>query len=880
MSSLRKVLDSLDCAMALVLDEHQCLAGFTHGFGAFMADIGVEVQVGMTATQLHIRLQEVTQTHFVPFGVTVPIEEQLAWQRTWLRIETPLAVDGGRLVQWFETTERTARRRVDNLHAWQSMLDRAMVAVGIVNDDGTWVMVNRCLAMLPGQPHTGISIEALGGIAPDLVKAFHDFRGGDTVYLRQIRWGVHHWSAQIHTGALEGEFVTWIWLVDITAEVQSKTKAFGLLAEQTELLDAATDAVVDLDVVTGLCRINRRAAQLANLVSNAGWTDVSVHALFDRLGSQAGTELLTLAQEVVARPVDRHVPDRTWRGRFSLAAGDLHVDVQLRPMPRHAGDNRVRCLMVIRDIDDIVRTTASLQALLASAQQARLAKELFLATMSHELRTPFAGVVAALEAVMTTLEEGGRGRDLVAQALRAAKHLTELLDGILDLQRLEEGRLRLALEPIDIKEVVGEVASLLRPKAHVEIKLFIDPAVPPFVGGDTVRVRQILFNLVGNASKFTAEGFIEIVVENRPHGLRFAVTDTGPGMPQQVIDRIFAGERFVQADMSAARRHGGSGLGLSIVEQLVALMGGSWKISSNDQGTRVEVDLPLRPTANVLELSPVQGGIGGLNQNLSLLLVEDDDLLRRATSMLLRRVGITHRVAASGEEALSQLGGHARFDAVLTDLHMANISGWDVARAIQSLPSPRPRVIALTADALASQRVAELRAAGIEKVLLKPVLADQLMAVLRSEPGLAPDIPPDPEADLHVVTSAPIVEPHVILHACPVTVEAVAMLRDVAAHLRSLLARAQVSSTLAAAAPGEAFRYFHTLKGTARVSGAPRVEIAATAAEAACKADQLENYHFDRLDAAITEFEELVADNAAITALVAAATTVQSPAPV
>ncbi|QLA16794.1 response regulator [Desulfolutivibrio sulfoxidireducens] len=385
----------------------------------------------------------------------------------------------------------------------------------------------------------------------------------------------------------------------------------------------------------------------------------------------------------------------------------------------------------------------NLLAAKTAAEAANRSKSEFLANMSHEIRTPLNGLLGMLQ-LLHGMPLGGEQMEYVEAALRAGRRLTGLLSDILDLARVESGKLTLAQEPFDVamavKNVVDVLASAWRDRG-LSLVWEIDASVPGRLIGDEVRIRQILVNLLGNAIKFTPAGEVRLDawavprVEPERVTLVVCVSDTGIGIAEAKIDSIF--ESFTQVEGTYTREYQGAGLGLAIVKRLVELMDGSLLVESRPgQGTTVSFALPLAVPSPQEAAShpppdaPPQGGT--FASGARILLVEDDAINRFAARGLLRKMGLTVIEAENGRECLRILerGG---VDAVLMDIQMPEMDGVEAARAIRErekrLGLPRLPLVALTAYAMAEERERFL-ASGFDDHLAKPVDSQSLAQAL------------------------------------------------------------------------------------------------------------------------------------------------------
>ena len=360
------------------------------------------------------------------------------------------------------------------------------------------------------------------------------------------------------------------------------------------------------------------------------------------------------------------------------------------------------------------------------AEAASAAKTQFLATLSHEIRTPMTGVMGMAELLLST-PLSPLQHDYTKAMQRSGGMLLKLLNDALDLARIEAGRLELEPAPFDPRQLVDDVAQLELGLAYAKgIRFVLEVAddLPGLVVGDALRIKQVLLNLANNALKFTERGSVTLRVRRAGDGLLFSVSDTGPGIPEASQARLF--QRFEQEE--GPQRRAGSGLGLAICRELVSMMGGSIELESRlGHGSTFHVRLRLsEPPQGAPSLSK-----GAVDDRIyRLLLVEDDSIVAAVIRGLLEQQGHTVSHVANGLAALAELA-HASFDALLLDLDLPGVDGFQIARLIRQREHAGQRmpIVAVTARS-GSEDEARARAAGMDGFLRKPLSGEQLAGAL------------------------------------------------------------------------------------------------------------------------------------------------------
>ncbi|HTO71444.1 MAG TPA: ATP-binding protein [Myxococcota bacterium] len=467
-----------------------------------------------------------------------------------------------------------------------------------------------------------------------------------------------------------------------------------------------------------------------------------------------------------------YVTERREAGGEAQKRVDLrisHHEVEEVPaeLALHAakGAGGVRWLAVLRDqserrqlraernrSESLEEANSALRQAMLHAEQTTRIKTEFLANVSHEIRTPMTAILGFTEVL---LEEAGRSSAPVAtvDALRTIQrngdYLLALLNDILDLSKIESGRLeveRVTFSPI---AVVRDVERLMRVRAEakgIAFHIDFDGAVPAHVQGDPTRVRQILINLVGNAVKFTEMGEVRLRVRLRdepaPAHLHFEVADTGIGITQAEYAKLF--RPFGQADSSTTRRYGGTGLGLTISKRLIDLLDGTIEVESEPgRGTIFKVEVPAGDIEGVARVAPAPP-IAEVHRDEeepevsgTVLLVEDGADNQRLLGLLLRKLGLTVVIAENGQQAVervqeARLSGQS-FALVLMDMQMPVMDGYTATRILRRQGYQAP-IVALTAHAMDTER-ARCMAAGCDDFATKPIDRSRFYALLRRHLG-------------------------------------------------------------------------------------------------------------------------------------------------
>jgi len=426
----------------------------------------------------------------------------------------------------------------------------------------------------------------------------------------------------------------------------------------------------------------------------------------------------------------RDNPGQTQRSRIRIK----HKNGQYRSIEvisRNLFDNPSVGAIVtnLRDITDSTNAEMAADEARQRAEDANQAKSDFLAMISHEIRTPMNGITGMCQLLL----ESNLNKDQLDYAEtigQSAQSLLALVNDVLDFSRIEAGKLTIERAPIDLSTLINEVAQLMRVRANekgLNLEVVYPADAPRAFYGDALRIRQILFNLTGNAVKFTHSGSVRMEATiSYETGSKYSVSvlvhDTGIGISQDNIDTVF--QKFTQADLSTTRRYGGSGLGLSISRSLAELMGGTIEATSTlGKGSEFSLNLQLdaAPENSLQRRDSSVDALQPLSESLDILLVEDNKVNQKLAMRLLEKLGSQVTIAASGIEALELLERRS-FDLILMDCQMPEMDGYEATRHIREREHPQRHIpiIAITANAMESD-LERCLTSGMDSYLTKPI---------------------------------------------------------------------------------------------------------------------------------------------------------------
>ena len=513
------------------------------------------------------------------------------------------------------------------------------------------------------------------------------------------------------------------------------------------------DAVERAQAEAALRDSEARFSTLAQALPNQVWTvrpDGALDWCNDRTSTYAGVAAGGLDGALwidILHPEDR--PEAVARWEAARAAGAVYeAEFRLRrvdgayrwhigrAVPLRDEDGAVaRWVGTNTDIDDQKRAELEVVAAKEAAEEANLAKSTFIANMSHELRTPLSAIIGYSEMMLEEMEDGGDARDLAPDMQKVegnARHLLGLINDVLDLSKVESGKMEVYAEDFDIAAAVGEVAETVRTLVGKKANR-LDLALAPDLGtmaSDLTKVRQIMLNLLGNAAKFTEGGVITLSASRDDAAGRivFRVSDTGIGMTPEQREKLF--QRFQQADDSTTRRFGGTGLGLSLTKAFADMLGGEVTVESAEgRGSTFSVRLPIAyvaPAEDGPAAEPEAAAAQGDDGRDLILVIDDDADQRDLLTRFLNREGFGVQVATDGRKGLS-LARSLRPRAILLDVMMPGVDGWSVLSQLKADPDLSAVPVVMVTSVDQRNLAASLGAADY---MIKPVRWDRFSQVM------------------------------------------------------------------------------------------------------------------------------------------------------
>ncbi|MFN7018270.1 MAG: ATP-binding protein [Fimbriimonadales bacterium] len=633
--------------------------------------------------------------------------------------------------------EQQARLQYLN-HLRQQVLEHAPVIVFACNAQGDIELIEGAALRdlprrFPDVPLVGLNVlEALQDVT-ELHEDFQRALRGEKLITEREWMGRYYRTYFSHLYDKHGKLKT---LVGVALDLTEQVRLLRQVQEREQYLNSLLSALPDLLFV-----IDKDGIYHEIYAHNESQLAVSREfALGNSIYNCLPRELAEQAMRLVQFVLETQQPF-VWEYSLPIQGEERHYEARIVPYIKD------RVVVLVRDISERVYAQRMLEdanqrlelALLEAsemavrAEAASRAKSEFLANMSHEIRTPMNGVlgmVQLLEDTPLTPEQ----QELLRTLKNSAHYLLGLLNDILDLSKIEAGKMTLEQIPVNLHELARETVSLFSGRASEKgllLETRIEVNTPEWVLGDPVRLRQIVANFVSNAIKFTQEGSITLILlpsPTYPQGVWIGVQDTGIGIPEEKQENLF--EAFTQADSSTTRKYGGTGLGLTICKKLAEMMGGRIGVESEvGVGSLFYVDLPLpavQPPRTQGDSTPSESLPEAFPEK-RILLVEDNEVNRKVATRLLGKLQVEVDIAVNGLEAV-QKATENYYDLILMDCQMPEMDGYEATRVLRARGVQTP-IIALTANALEGDREKCL-ACGMNDYLSKPIQADKLRATL------------------------------------------------------------------------------------------------------------------------------------------------------
>ncbi len=527
-------------------------------------------------------------------------------------------------------------------------------------------------------------------------------------------------------------------------ELDMKAEAEAALSKEKEhlavTLRSIGDGVITTDIHGRVTLMNRVAEELTGW-SQADALGESVEKIFQIINKHTREKCENPVHKVIETGAIEGMANDTLL--ITKNGSELFVADSGAPIIDASGKIS-GVVLVFRDETEKYVQETNLRAAKEQAEAANKAKSEFLANMSHEIRTPLNGILGMIQLMQeTSLDQ--EQQEYVDMAYKSTRRLHRLLSDILDLSRIEANKMQIREEEFQISEVMSSVEEIFTQVAQRNgnvLRVDWDPRIPERLYGDSTRLTQILFNLVGNAAKYTRQGRVDIQAHPLPANqqpgncrILFTVSDTGQGIPEDQLAKIF--ETFTQASgptPAYARQYEGAGLGLPLVKRFVELMGGNVSIVSQEgAGTTVFVSLPFKMAKS--EKQQIEKGQDGEkapdSKAISILLADDDKVTRMLIDHMLKKQGLSVKTVENGEQAISELARHV-FDCILMDVQMPVLDGVDATRKIRASQTSLKNIpiIALTAYAMSGDKEKFL-AAGMNDYIAKPVDKHDLLDAIK-----------------------------------------------------------------------------------------------------------------------------------------------------
>jgi PAS domain S-box-containing protein len=659
-----------------------------------------------------------------------------------LAYRAALAIDNARLYEQAQRAraeaQEAARRQEESAALVDALLASAPVGISFLDRNLRYLRMNDVMARINGVDPATVLGRALGEVIPDLAPRLEPFYrrvletgeplvglevSGETAAAPGVKrhFLVNYYPIRSRQGPPAGVGAA---VVEITERKRAEVALRDLNQTLQALIRACPLAIMVLDSEDGTVRLWNPAAERI-----FGWTEAEVlgRPLPVTLG-QTQQELRGNLRRVVSGGVTQGYETRRQR----KDGAPVEISLWTAAVPDPQGPARVMAL--VADIGVRRQLERELERRLEELAEADRRKDEFLAMLAHELRNPLAAISNA--GLVLGERRGGdsRSEELLGVIGRQIRHLSRLVDDLLDVSRFTHGRIELRKAPVELAPVVAGAVETARPliEARGHTLSTSLPGEPLWLEADATRIEQVVANLLNNAAKFTEPGGrIELSVEREADEAVLRVRDTGTGIPPDLLPRVF--DLFVQGERSLDRAHGGLGIGLTLVRNLVERHGGTVEAASEGPGRGSELTVRLPLLDGTAADAPAPAAPETRRENARILLVEDNEDAAAALAELLRIWGHRVEVVHDGPSALRAARAEPP-DLVLLDIGLPGMDGYEVARALRELPGlGAVTLVALTGYGQDSDRLRS-SLAGIDHHLVKPVAPDQLRRLIAGSP--------------------------------------------------------------------------------------------------------------------------------------------------
>lgn len=506
---------------------------------------------------------------------------------------------------------------------------------------------------------------------------------------------------------------------DITEKKEKDLKISDLLSTQIAIFNGVSLAIIFTDVTGHVKKVNQATLELfeyesseiiGQLLSQIPCFDMEEIIQYNHeLSVENGVEYVPSFETFVMRTRSSGKPERREWTLISKSGKRIPIWLGVTCVKNMQGEI-IGYLGVAEDYTEHKKAQNELIQAKDQALMAVKAKDSFLANMSHEIRTPLNGIIGFTE-LLQQRNLPSPDREFVENIQTAGDHLLLLINDILDLSKIDSGKIELEVQPFRLREALKHVHDLLKVKATkkaIDFSLFLDAELPEVIIGDKGRLNQVLINLAGNAIKFTEEGEVTISIKKRQEtdsrvSISFSVKDTGIGISEEKLNSIF--DRFIQAEASTTRKFGGSGLGLNIAKQLVELQGGKIELKSKlGQGSEFYFVLEFEKTKQFVENFQKSENSGQhVDHSVTILMCEDNEMNQRLAKTVIANFGFHLDIANNGKEGIELLRQKS-YDLILMDLQMPEMDGYQATKYIRNEMKSNIPIIAMTAHSLVGEQ--------------------------------------------------------------------------------------------------------------------------------------------------------------------------------